>query len=82
MPAKTTKTLTKPAAKKPAVKVTKTATTSVRYSAVPKATAVVVKPELTFARIAERAYSIASSGQGGSEFDNWLRAEKELRAAA
>ena len=82
MPAKTTKTVTKPAAKKPAAKATKAATTSVRYSAVPKSTAVVAKSELTFAQIAERAFSSACSGEGGSEFDNWLRAENELRAGA
>jgi hypothetical protein len=29
--------------------------------------------------IAKRAYEIWQSGQGGSERDNWLRAERELR---
>lgn len=30
--------------------------------------------------IAERAYAIHVSGQGGSGLDDWLRAEDELRA--
>ena len=30
--------------------------------------------------IAEQAYYIAQSGVGGSETDNWLRAERELAA--
>ena len=29
--------------------------------------------------IARRAYEIWQSGKGGSEFDNWVRAERELR---
>ena len=29
--------------------------------------------------IAERAYQIHVSGQGGTDFDNWLRAERELQ---
>ena len=31
--------------------------------------------------IARRAYEIWQSGQGGSEFDNWVRAERELRGS-
>jgi hypothetical protein len=30
--------------------------------------------------IAKRAYEIFMSGKGGSQIDNWLRAERELRA--
>ena len=30
--------------------------------------------------IAKRAYEIYKSGKGGSALDNWLRAERELRA--
>jgi hypothetical protein len=30
-------------------------------------------------QIAKRAYEISISGSGGSELDNWLRAERELR---
>jgi hypothetical protein len=29
--------------------------------------------------IARRAYEIWQSGQGGSDYDNWVRAERELR---
>ena len=29
--------------------------------------------------IAQRAYQIHVSGEGGTDFDNWLRAERELR---
>ena len=57
--------------------------TEVRNTAIPKltkkqvtgATAVVTRDQ-----IARRAYEIYASGQGGSETDNWLRAERELRA--
>ena len=35
-------------------------------------------PEITQEMIAERAYHISQSGQGGTE-DNWHRAEAELR---
>ena len=34
---------------------------------------------VTHEQIARRAYEIWSSGQGGSDFDNWTRAERELR---
>ena len=29
--------------------------------------------------IARRAYEIWKSGQGGTDFENWIRAERELR---
>jgi hypothetical protein len=58
------------------------ASTAVRNSPVPK-TARPASPlaarEVTQADIAKRAYEIWASGQGGSETDNWLRAERELR---
>jgi hypothetical protein len=66
----------------PAVGVSSTA---VRNSPVPKATkpanvpATLAPREVTQADIAKRAYEIWASGQGGSETDNWLRAERELR---
>ena len=31
--------------------------------------------------IAKRAYEIFKSGKGGSDLENWFRAERELRAA-
>jgi hypothetical protein len=37
--------------------------------------------EVTQEAIARRAYDIFLSGTGGSEFDNWCRAERELRGA-
>ena len=33
------------------------------------------------AEIAKRAYEIWQSGKGGSQTENWLRAERELRGA-
>jgi hypothetical protein len=36
---------------------------------------------ITHEMIAKRAYEIWQSGQGGSEYDNWCRAERELRGA-
>jgi hypothetical protein len=75
----------KPAAKsskKPAAKKA-VATTSVRHTAVPPTEAAIPAPMrmVTSDMIAARAYEIWSSGQGGSEMENWLRAESELRAA-
>jgi hypothetical protein len=65
------------------------ASTAVRNSPVPKAAKPVAAPapaaaapakrEVTQADIAKRAYEIWASGQGGSEMENWLRAERELR---
>ena len=36
---------------------------------------------ITYEMIAKRAYEISQSPQCGSEMDNWLRAERELKAA-
>ena len=33
----------------------------------------------TYDQIARRAYEIWTSGKGGSQDDNWFRAERELR---
>lgn len=33
----------------------------------------------THDQVAKRAYEISISGSGGSDLDNWLRAERELR---
>jgi hypothetical protein len=38
------------------------------------------KPIITQDQIALRAYEISISGTGGSELENWLRAERELKA--
>jgi len=37
--------------------------------------------EVTYEMIAERAYHIAHSGEGGTDEENWHRAEAELRGA-
>lgn len=39
------------------------------------------KKQPTRDEIARRAYEISQSGKGGSEFDNWIRAERELRGS-
>jgi len=52
----------------------------VRNTAIPKSSAsTAVKTEISREQIAKRAYEIHLSGSGGSETDNWLRAERELR---
>jgi hypothetical protein len=48
----------------------------VRNSAIPKIT----RKEVTHEQIAKRAYEISRGGTGGTEIDNWLRAERELKA--
>jgi hypothetical protein len=58
--------------------------TPVRNSPVPKAVAAASpapapKKEVTYEQIAKRAYEIFASGTGGSQDDNWHRAERELR---
>ena len=64
----------------PAAKAAPVASTPVRNSAVPKPVGkMVAKKEISAADIAKRAYEIWCSGKGGSETDNWLRAERELR---
>ena len=37
--------------------------------------------EVTNQMIAERAYHISQSGEGGTDEENWHRAEAELKAA-
>jgi len=78
MAAKKKSTPTK--SKKSAVKkvITKIAT-PVRNTALPK---VSKKPAvvITEAMVAKRAFEIHCGGTGGSETDNWYRAERELRA--
>ncbi|MCC7349022.1 MAG: DUF2934 domain-containing protein [Phycisphaerales bacterium] len=70
-------TMKKPAAYKPTT-ATAATSTPVRNSAIPKARPVVRK-EVTNEMIAVRAYEIWQSGNCGSDCDNWLRAERELR---
>ena len=70
----------KPAPAAPAGKTT----TQVRNSPLPKpqpAPSPTGGParQITHEMIARRAYEISISGSGGSDFDNWLRAERELK---
>ena len=62
----------------------KAGSSPVRNSAIPKGKSKPAggsKPLPTFEQISVRAYEIYASGQGGSEHENWLRAERELRGA-
>ncbi len=75
------KITSKAVAHKPAVAAKSTpapVSSPVRATPVPKATKPVV---ITHEAIAKRAYEIYASGTGGSEHDNWTRAERELRGA-
>jgi hypothetical protein len=72
-------------AKKPADVAPKAAkpivSTPVRHSAIPKAaSAAIARPVITHELIAKRAFEISCGPNCGSEMDNWLRAERELRA--
>ena len=73
-------------------KTKKTVTTKVRNTPIPKApaapsrassSAATINPrrQITHEEIAKKAYEIYKSGRGGSQFENWIRAERELRAA-
>jgi hypothetical protein len=85
------KPVSSPPSKKPATPAPAKAATSspVRNTPLPKTGAakpasapspkVAPRKEVTHAAIAQRAYEIWQSGTGGSEFDNWCRAERELR---
>lgn len=77
MPRKpTTRNAGSGASKAPA-KARPVASTAVRKSSVPPRTQ--MPRQITHEQIAVRAYEIHISGCGGSEFDNWCRAERELR---
>jgi Protein of unknown function (DUF2934) len=39
------------------------------------------KKQVSQDQIARRAYEIWQSGKGGSDFENWVRAERELRGS-
>ncbi len=62
------------------------ASSSVRNTPIPKQPVkqptMSIRREVTQAEIAKRAYEIWQSGKGGSQIDNWLRAERELRGAS
>ena len=85
----------KTASSTPAAKAKKTTSTAVRNSPIPKAPAAPARTSATAAstptlnarrpithdEIAKKAYEIWKSGRGGTAFENWVRAERELRAA-
>ncbi|HEX4055915.1 MAG TPA: DUF2934 domain-containing protein [Tepidisphaeraceae bacterium] len=54
------------------------ATTVARNSPIPRPSS--TKREVSHEMIAKRAYEIYVSGRGGSQADNWLRAERELKS--
>ncbi|HEY8666224.1 MAG TPA: DUF2934 domain-containing protein [Tepidisphaeraceae bacterium] len=62
----------------PARTVTAVTSTPVRNSAVPK-TQPTARKDISREMIARRAFEIFASGKGGSQDDNWHRAERELR---
>src|SRR5437762_14108263 len=64
----------------PPAKAASPVSTPVRNSAVPKS-APSSKTTVTHEMIAKRAYEISQSPQCGSQHDNWIRAERELRGA-
>ena len=66
--------------KSPVMKSVAPVSSPVRNSPIPKAAPAPAKKEITYEDIAVRAYFIHCSGQGGSETDNWHRAERELRS--
>ena len=64
--------------KAPVIKsVAASVSTPVRNTPIPKVAA--IRKEITHDQIARRAFEIHCSGTGGSETDNWHRAERELR---
>ena len=66
---------TAPSPSAPAQQQSRPAATPQSAKPAPAAPAKPVTQEL----IARRAYEIWASGQGGSEMENWVRAERELR---
>lgn len=76
----------KPSSKSPAKSVAPASkpapvTTPIRNSAIPPKTtpAPAARKVVTRDQIAIRAYEIYRGGSGGSESDNWFRAERELK---
>ena len=65
------KSAAKPKSAKPA------SVTPVRNSAIPPKSA--AKAEVTHEMIARRAFELSASDQDRGEFENWCRAERELR---
>ena len=73
------RTMNKPTVKTPTSNMQ---TSAVRNTSIPKTNSVktpTARRDLTHELIAERAYYISISGTGGSQDENWARAERELR---
>ena len=85
-PAAAKTTAPKPAASKPTATpktaTSKTTTTKAKVAAARKPATRRKTAPVTSEMIAERAYFIAVSGDGSSDFENWLRAEAELTSGA
>ena len=70
---------------RPAVSAAPASSTPVRNSAIPPRPT--TQPQTgrrvtpSYDQIAKRAYEIWQSGKGGSQDDNWYRAERELRGS-
>jgi hypothetical protein len=84
-PANSNKSSKKPISKSAPARAS-TASSSVRNTPIPRQPAkpqsnMSIRREPTQAEIAKRAYEIWQSGKGGSQMENWLRAERELRGA-
>ena len=74
--------MAKKIATRSAAKSAPVASTAVRNSPVPKVQPAPTSASkvITHEMIAKRAYEISQSPQAGSPHDNWIRAERELRA--
>jgi hypothetical protein len=68
------------AAKEKKTEATATKKTTTRRA--PSKTKAAAAPEITEEMIAERAYHISLAGEGGTDEENWHRAEAELRSGA
>ncbi len=64
----------------PAKKEAAPAVSAVRNTSIPKPATSATKV-ISHEMIARRAYEISQSPQCGSQLDNWIRAERELRGA-
>jgi hypothetical protein len=53
---------------------------AVRNTSIPKSQPAGAQQQITHEMIAKRAYEISRSPQRGSDYDNWVRAERELRS--
>ena len=73
--------ITKPVSSKPITPPAVVKQTPARSTPIPKVSAAPAAKAkiITYEMIAKRAFEISCSGTGGSESDNWFRAERELK---